>query len=126
MKRFWIGLGLLLSILAVGLWTTGEMGRIHTAISESLIQSAQAAEDGNWSKADEFAVNAAESWQDNWNFSAALADHTVLDEIDGLFAETEVYRKNRNVVAYAASCARLAEQIDAVQEGHKLSWWNLL
>lgn len=126
MKRFWIGLGLLLSILAVGLWTTGEMGRIHTAISESLIQSAQAAQDGQWSEADEFAAKAVEKWKDSWHFSAALTDHTVLDEIDGLFAETEVYRKNRNAVAYAASCARLAEQIHAVQEGHELSWWNLL
>lgn len=126
MKRFWIGLGLLLGILAVGLWTTGEMGRIHTAISVSLMRSVQAAQAGQWSEADEFAANAAEGWEDSWHFSAALADHTVLDEIDGLFAQTEVYRKNRNAVAYAASCARLARYIDALQEGHKLSWWNLL
>ena len=126
MRRFWIGLGLLLGILAVGLWTTVKMGRIHTSISENLICSAQAVQNGNWSEADEYADKAGEAWRNSWHFSAALTDHTVLDEIDGIFAETEVYRKNRNELAYAASCAKLAQQIDAVQEGHKLSWWNLL
>ena len=126
MKRLWIGVGLLVGIVLVSLWTTGRMNRIHTAISEDLLASAQAAQMGNWEDADASAKEATQSWQESWHFSAALADHTVLDEIDGMFAQSEIYRKNRSAVDYAATCARLAKRIEALQEGHQLSWWNLL
>lgn len=126
MKRLWIGVGLLVGIVLVSLWTTGRLNRIHTAIAEQLMTSAQAAQAGNWEKADKAAEDASCGWEDSWNFSAALADHTVLDEIDGMFAQSEVYRKNRSAVDYAAICARLAQHIQALQEGHQLSWWNLL
>lgn len=126
MKRLWIGVGLLVGIVLVGLWTTEKLNRIHTAISEDLLQSAQAAQAGKWADADSAAEDATQGWQESWHFSATLADHTVLDEIDGLFAQSEVYRKNRSTVDYAATCARLAQRIQALQEGHRLSWWNLL
>lgn len=126
MKRLWIGIGLLMTILVLGLWTSAWMSQTHTAISEDLTSSAQAAQSGQWDRADAFAQDAGESWHDNWHFSAALADHTVLDGIDGLFAQAEVYRKNRDAVSYAAVCAQLAQAIDALHEGHRLSWWNLL
>lgn len=126
MKRFWIGLGLLIGILVVGLWTTNAMSRIHTSISDDLLNSAQAAQAGQWTEADRLAADASEQWRDSWNFSATLADHTALDEIDGLFAQSEVYRMNRSAVDYAAACARLSKHIEALQEAHRLSWWNLL
>ena len=126
MKRLWIGVGLLVGIVLVGMWTTGKLNRIHIAIAEELLQSAQAAQAGNWVDADAAAENAAQGWQESWHFSAALADHTVLDEIDGLFAQAEIYRKNRSTVDYAAVCARLAQHVQALQEGHRISWWNLL
>ena len=126
MKRLWIGVGLLAAILLVGLWTSGRMERVHTRIACTLTDSAQAARDGRWEQAEELARQAEESWQHSWNFSAALADHTVLDEIDALFAQAEAYRRSRQQVDYEAVCARLASAIDALQEGHKLSWWNLL
>ena len=126
MKRIWIGLGLLTGILLVGVWTTVKLNRVHTSISDDLLKSAQAAQTGNWEQADELADNASKCWQDNWHFSAALTDHMALDEIDALFAQSEVYRRNRSTVDYAAACAQLAQYIDAVQEGHQLSWWNLL
>ena len=126
MKRLWIGIGLLAAILALGFWTSDRMARCHTAISNTLTQSAQAARAGQWDRADELWQSAQAKWQKNWDFSAILADHTVLDEIDGLFAQAQVYRQNRDATAYAATCARLATAIDALQEGHSLSWQNLL
>lgn len=126
MKRFWIGLGLLVSILAAGLWTSSRLEDIHTSISEDLQRSAAAAQTAQWEQADELADDAIEDWRDSWDFSAALADHTALDDIDSLFAQAEVYRQNRDAVSYAAVCARLAQYIDALQESHRLTWRNLL
>lgn len=126
MKRLWIGIGLLAVILVMGLWSASRLRDIHTGISEDLTNAAAAAQDGQWQQADKLARQAQQKWRDSWNFSAAMADHTVLDEIDGFFAQAEVYRKNRNGVDYAATCARLANAVEALQEGHRLTWWNLL
>ena len=126
MKRLWIGIGLLAAILAVGLWTSAHMTEVHTEIADELTEAARAAQAGAWDRAEELTREAQEDWKEGWNFSAALADHTVLDEVDGLFAQAEVYRKNRDAVAFAAVCAQLASSVRAIQEGHKLSLWNLL
>ena len=126
MKRFWIGIGVLVAILLASFWTTDRLSEMHLSVSEDLERAAQAAQDDRWEVADTLAGNAREKWEKCWEFSAALADHTLLDEIDGLFAQAEVYRKNRDDVEYAAICGRLANHIEALQEGHKLSWWNLL
>ena len=126
MKRFWIGVALLVGILLVGLWTTNQLGKLHTATASDLTGAAQAAQQGQWEQADRHAAAARQRWQQGWHFSAALADHTVLDEIDGLFAQSEIYRKNRDAMEYAAICARLAQHVTALQESHQLSWWNLL
>ena len=126
MKRLWIGIGLLAAILAVGLWTSLRLGTIHTDISKKLTDSARSAQSGQWDRADELAKAAEDAWEESWNFSAALADHTVLDEIDGFFAQATLYRENREALAYAATCARLSKAVEALQESHRLTWWNLL
>lgn len=126
MKQFWIGVGLLAVLLAAGLWAMFATDRVHSSVSADLQQSAQAAQAGNWEQADRFSGSAVAQWRESWRFSAAMVDHTELDEIDALFAQAEVYRQEREATAYAAACAHLAKQVEALQEGHQLSWWNLL
>lgn len=126
MKRLWIGIGLLAAIVIAGFWTSSRMEDIHTDISDKLTDSAEAAQAGRWVQADTLARQAEDAWQGSWNLSAALSDHTVLDEIDGLLAQAKIYRQNRDDVAYAAVCARLATAIEALQEAHSLNWRNIL
>jgi thioredoxin-like negative regulator of GroEL len=126
MNRFWIGVGLLLALLGASLWAMFAMDHAHGEISDILEQSAEAAQEGNWEQADRLIQNAKEQWEENWNFSAAMSDHTALDEIDSIFAQAEIYRKSRNAADFSATCARLAKLIEALEEGHDLSWWNLL
>jgi hypothetical protein len=126
MKRLWIGIGLLAAIVIAGFWTSSRMEDIHTDISDKLTDSAEAAQAGRWGQADTLARQAEDAWQGSWDLSAALSDHTVLDEIDGLLAQAKIYRQNRDDVAYAAVCARLATAIEALQEAHSLNWRNIL
>lgn len=126
MKRFWIGVGLLAAIVLLSFWSTNRLSDLHISISEDLERAAQAAQNDRWETVDELASSVQTQWKNGWGFSAALVDHTVLDEIDGLLAQAEVYRKKRDATEYAAICARLARHIEALQESHKLSWWNLL
>ena len=126
MKRLWIGIGLLAAIMIAGFWTSSRMADIHIATSDILKDSVREAQAGQWEQVDRLAEKAQSCWKKSWNFSATMADHTVLDEIDGLFAQADIYRKNRTDVEYAATCAQLATAIEALQESHRLSWWNLL
>ena len=126
MRRFWIGLGILVLIWIAGVWTTSRLEITHSEITRQLDRSASAALEGHWFRADSLAEDTLQKWQDCWGLSAALADHTVLDEIDGMLAQAEVYRNNREAISYAAICARISQAIDALQESHRLTWRNLL
>lgn len=126
MNRFWIGVGLLLALLGVSLWSMFAMNHAHGEISDILTQSAEAAQNGDWEQADRLVQSARGQWEDNWNLSAAMCDHTALDEIDSIFAQAEVYSQNQVTNDFAAACAQLSKLIEALKEGHTLSLWNLL
>jgi hypothetical protein len=123
MKRIWIGLGVLLGLLAVGLFT---MWLADHRLSEVSWQLETAAREENWDRAVALSDKAKALWEENRYFSAALSDHTDIDQIDGIFAQLEVYVHRREKVAHAAACAYLSEAITDLEENHRLTWWNLL
>lgn len=126
MNRFWIGVGLLLVLLGVGVWAMQAMDRVHGSIVQDLQKSVEAAQDENWEAADTLAQSAASRWEESRRFVSSMADHTVLDEIDGIFAQAQAYREHRLSADYTACCARLSKLIEALQESHDLNWRNLL
>ena len=126
MKRSWIGIGLLAALLALGIWTAGVMEASHLPGEEKLQRAAWLALDGQWPQAEALTKQARKKWEGAWKFSAALSDHEPMDQIDGLFAELEVYAQTRDAVAYSGTCAHLAELLEAIGSAHSLYWWNLL
>lgn len=126
MKRCWFGFGLLLAMLIGGALVTRVMTQSHEALSSRLEQAAAAAAAENWDGAEEHFLGARKAWEENWLFSAAFADHEPMEEIDGLFAQGEVYLHARNPEGLAAICAQLSKDTNAIGEAHALNWWNLL
>ena len=122
MKRLPIGIGVLLSLLALGFWVGRTADRIHGAVAADLEEAAQAQ---NWEEAAS-ADAAWEKWEEHRGLSAAITDHTALDEIEAGFAQLQVYRRQGDLTHYTATCARLSQLIAALQEGHELSWQNVL
>ena len=122
MARTALGVGLLLGPLLLGIFSWMAMDRVHMPIA-ALLQTAaeQPLEEG-------FATSqkAKALWDENWKFSAALADHAPMDEIDGLFAQLNAFRKDGDRVDFSACCLRISQLIEAMAEAHSLSWWNLL
>ena len=119
MTRFLLGVGLMLTLLAAGLfiWYTAE--RIHTPVSSLLTEAAETPDtDTALSKA----LQAREKWNSTWHAAAAFSDHAPMDEIDGLFAQLE----DKSGTELAALCRRIASLVSAVAEAHTLNWWNLL
>lgn len=123
MRRIWIGVGLLVALLAAGLTVMYVTDRQLGEVSETL---QQAAETRNWDEAVSLAQTARRNWKSHWHLMAALADHTDMDTIDGIFARLEVYQHRRAETDHAAACAQLSEAIRDLEENHRLTWWNLL
>lgn len=126
MKRLWIGVGILAALVVAGVWMTERMEDVHKDIAAELEQAAEVLQQEDWLRADALMDSARSNWEHHWNFSASVADHTSLDEIDAVFAQLEVYRQHRETTACAAACARLSRQISALEEANRLNWWNLL
>lgn len=125
MKGFWIGLGLLGLLLAAGLWVIKAADDIYEPISRLLEDAAQEGLEGNIAAGSILAQQAHGMWQKHRQTIAAGANHEPMDEIESLFAQTEIYAKSQQTVAFAACCARLSELVEAMGESHRLSWWNV-
>ncbi len=126
MTRGWIGIGLLLVLLGCSIFVTQAMEDRHMPVSQNLEQAADAALAGDWETALAHSERAKGDWEDTWHFSASFADHEPMEEIDGLFAQVEVYGRSREAVSFAAVCADLARQLEAMGDAHGFVWWNIL
>lgn len=126
MKRCWFGLGLLVVLLALGLFFSCKMSADQQRIAHRLRDAREAAAAEDWDGAETLLGSAREEWQRRWHFTAAFADHEPMEEIDSLFAQGQVYLTSRNPEELASICAQLERSIQAVGDAHGLTWWNLL
>ena len=126
MKRFCIGL-ILLAVLLTGGWLIQRrMDAILRPIASALQAAAEAALRQDWATALPLYEQAHARWAKHHRFTAAFADHTPMDEVDGLFAELQVFAAQREMPHFAALCLHLQQLANAMAESHSLSWWNLL
>lgn len=126
MKRSIWGVGILIALLILSIAIAKGMHQVHYRISDLLSQAAAAAEQDDWQKADQLARQAEAQWQQHHAFTAAFADHTPMDELDGLFAELIVFLENRESPHFASTCARLSLLAQSMADSHGVQWWNVL
>lgn len=126
MRRFLLGSVILALLLAGGLLICRTMVTIHDPIAANLRRAGAAALAEDWTSAQAFFQKAADRWEQFHQITAAFADHTPMDEADGLFRELQVYAYVKESPHFSAICAHLQECIRAIRESHRISWWNLL
>ena len=126
MGRLWLGVGLLIALLLIGVLIATAMDGIHGPLSEVLTQASRAALSGDLEGGTILGRQARADWEKHRYCTAAVADHTPMDEIDSLFAEMEVYAQAEDDAHFAACCAQLAQMVRAMGDAHIFSWWNLL
>lgn len=126
MSRFWLGIGLLVLFLVLGLWIGNTTNNANQTVAQTLDQAAAQTLQGDPETGVALAKQAHSQWDDSWHGTASVADHAPMDEIDGLFAQLEMYGETKQYADFAAYCARLAKLVTAVGEAHVLNWWNLL
>lgn len=126
MKRMYIGVALLAILLAVGICLTAVFVWLHRPITEALEQAQAAALAGEWAQVETLTETVYRRWQTISRFTAAVADHEPLEEMDALLARLSVLEATRQQEEFAATCAELARRSDAMADSQRLTWWNLL
>ena len=126
MKRIWIGV-VLLGVLLIGGIGTGEfMERAHIPVARDVQRAGELALQGEWTLAQALVKRGQDRWEEKWPVTAAIADHEPMDEIDALFAQLKTYEKTRDPAAYSALCGHLGSLLEALSQGHRCKWWNLM
>lgn len=126
MKRMRLGLFILAALLAGCCLIHTALDKIHAPIAADLEQAAAAALNDDWATAQDLAQHASVRWERFHRFTAAFADHTPMDELDGLFRELRIYAGMRENPHFSATCVHLSFLAASIAESHRLSWWNLL
>lgn len=125
-KRFWIGVVLLVLLLALGLGAAAGMRAVHEPGEALLEQAQELALSGDMTQAVNLSQQAQRRWQEGWSFTAATADHGPMDAVDQLFAELSVYGEAEDAAHFAACCGQLSVLLRAMYDAHSLTLWNLL
>ena len=125
-KHFYFGVGILLVFLVLGLLVAFFMDTVCAPISLQLENAAVEAMSGDLEKGISLAMQAKQNWTKDWKKMATVADHTPIDEIEGLFAEMEVFAQARDSEHFSACCAQLSRLMKAMADAHSLTWWNLI
>ena len=126
MKRMWIGIAFLLVVLTVGSILTIAFGKLHEPLADTLQQAADAALQENWQKALKLSLDARGRWEKARHFTAAVADHEPLEEIDQLFGQLQVWEREKNTAKFASTASQLAVLARAMADSQAITWWNLL
>ena len=125
-KRFYLGLAILVLLLALGIGTTVSMRAIHKPVAEMLYQAADLALKEDLSAALPLSKKAYNRWQKYHSFTASFADHSPMDDTDTLFQEMLVYGQTDEIPHYTACCRQLAVLAEAMYDAHVFSLKNLL
>lgn len=126
MARGWFGVGILAVFLILGFVIAGQMDDAHLPTGELLTQAAEMTLQGEFEGAVTLGMEAKSRWEKQWSGTAAVADHSPMDEVDALFAEMEIYAQTGEEPHFAACCKELAQRVQAFADAHRFSWWNVL
>ena len=124
MKRIWFGAGLLIALLILGICSSIVLERTQPAQAETLNRAARLAADGDWAAARTLSEEARIRWDRQHFLISALCSHEPMDQIDGLFAQLEVFSDARSAVSFSSTCVYLASQIESLGKSHSLNLHN--
>ena len=126
MRRFWIGVVILIVTLALGITVSVVMPKLQLPIRQQLEEAVTAAQQGDWSAAQALTEDALRRWERCRGFTAAVADHAPMESIDTGFAQTLAFLKQRDTEEFTASAAALARSVWAMASSQSIIWWNFL
>lgn len=125
-RRFFLGIGLLILLLAASLAGAWGMRTVHSPAEQELERAAVLALENNWEQATMLAEQACRRWEASRKLTASLADHSPMDQVEQLIEELRVYAAAGELPHFAACCAQLRILMRAMYDAHSGTWWNFL
>ena len=125
LKRIWFGIGLMVFLLILCLCSSFLMERICLSQSQALDHAAAAASDGDWLTARSLTAQAKQEWDRTQLLIAALCDHQIMDHVEGLFAQMEIFSTTRSAPSFGSTCVYLARQLEALGSSHSFTLENI-
>ena len=125
MSRFRIGLGLLILLFGICLFSQLRMAAIQKPIAEQVLKAEEYAAREDWLKAAVTAEAAKSAWVKHRTFVSALADHQPLEDIECLFAMLNTYAAQQDGTEFRAACQDLHRRILAVKAAQELDLLSL-
>lgn len=126
MKRFWIGLSILILLLAGGIGAMVSMDKAMSQVTDHLRRAQQAAAAGDLEQAERWAQDAQQSWGKSRPLAACLAEHGPLELVDQGFSELEAWAGAGDCAQYEALCHILEHQVQALVEEETPRYYNIL
>ena len=124
MKRIWFGAALLAVLLILGIGSAALMEDTHLTQAAELNRAADLAMSGSWERAGAALSAAKSSWDKRSPIIAGLSDHEPMDQINGIFAQLEVFLTMRDAASFSSSCLYLAKQLEALGRSHSFNLQN--
>lgn len=126
MSRLWIGVGILVILLAMGIGMLWVSRDFYQEFAAGLEQAGKLAMEGSWQAAGEKAAQSRAQWDRYRRFWASFTDHEPVEQMQNLFSQLDIYQQRKLEVDFAAVCRNLVHLAEAIDESHSLRWWSIL
>ena len=124
--RFWIGVAVLLVLLAVGIGVTVGVSVQQDRLAQIIDKAQEAVLSRGWEQALPYARQAQRLWENTRHFAASFADHEPLEQMDAFFSQLWIYAQEALEVEFASVCSYISNLAKAIGESQSVFWWNLL
>nr|WP_317326366.1 DUF4363 family protein [uncultured Flavonifractor sp.] len=126
MKRLWIALALLASLLCGTLLHSQALTGFTSTLTDALSQAQELARSQRWEEARALTGEALDLWQDRDLPLHILLRHGDTDQVRSGFQEVLALLSSREYGEYAAANARLITQLTLISEAEQLTLKNVL
>ena len=126
MNKLWLGIGLMVILLAGGIGLLWGSTVFFNDFSRNVEEAGELALVGDWSAATEKMVKTQRKWERYRRFWASFTDHEPMEQMQTLLSQIELYRKEQLEVEFASACRALSHVAEAIEESHSLRWWSVL
>lgn len=124
MKRIWFGAALLAALLILGIFSAAFMEDTHLTQAAQLQRAADLAMSGSWEGAETAFSKAKANWEQRSSIIAGFSDHGPMDQIEGIFAQLEVFLQMQDAASFCSSCRYLSKQLEALGKSHSFNLQN--
>ncbi len=126
MKRLWISVVILLTMLVSTLGNSWYLNNLISGFEQKLTAAHELSARNNWDTARKITQQVLDHWQEHDFYFHVMLPHRDIDDIHLTFCEIQEYLKLEETDQYNAANAKLIAQLDLLAEMERLNLKNIL